>query len=135
MILLTKYLVHPGDVVRLEEIVRIKNEISVKVVIAPGVPDLLDEVVEGVAFSHLLLVETLINNSAGIPGHPGSGIRTVVGHHKRHDQIGWVILLADTVEKLGDNRFLIPGGDKDGIAPQGSLHLFFLLGCQGHRDV
>ena len=107
--------IHLAYVIGLQQVVRIENQEIVEAVQAHRGLDLVQQVVHGVALANLQLVEPLKNRCTMFPGHPGSFIRAVVGHNKNMYQLPWVILGIDGVQQVGEDCFLIPGGDEDSV--------------------
>ena len=75
-----KDLVHLSGEVGVHQIVRIKDHVAVILVTALMVQG-AEEEVQGVALALLVLVETLIDNGAGLAGHLSGVVGAVVGHH------------------------------------------------------
>ena len=78
----------------------------------------MEEVVQGVALALVDAVKPLVYVRAGLTGHSGGVIGAVVRHHIEVQELGRVILLAHTLQKLGDDAGLIAGGHHYGKAVQ-----------------
>ena len=84
-----EHLVHPLNVVRGQQVVGVKHEITVKprrIVRA----DVLQQEVQGIALAHVQLVEPLIDHRAVGPGDGGGAVGAVVRRHE-HRHKGHVI--------------------------------------------
>src|SRR5699024_4477808 len=108
--------VHPGDVVPLEEVVGVKDEVAVKPLSPILLLDLVQQEVQGVALAHPELVEPLEDHGPGVPGHLGGAVGAVVRHHEGGHKVRGVVLPGDGVQKLADDRLLVPGGDEHSVA-------------------
>ena len=135
LVLLAEGLVHSGDVVPRQQVVGVEDEEAVEVVVPPGVPDLGEQEVEGVALAHVLAVEALVDHGAGVPGGAGGAVGAVVRHHEGGEVLGGVVLVPDALQKLADDRLLVPGGDEHGVAPQRGGPVHPVPAPQGNGDV
>ena len=128
-------LVHPGDVVRGQEVVGVKDKVAVKVVVPPGIPDLGQEVVEGVALAHVDPVRALVDHGPGLPCRPGGAVGAVVRHHESDEAVRRVVLAADAVQQVADHRLLVSGGDEHRVAADGGRRLGPLPAQKSDRDI
>ena len=100
-------LVHLGEVIRQQHVIRIEDHIAIKLIPAVIFVDALQQVVQSVALANLFGIEPGVDYSTVFPGNISSSVRTVIGHHKGGDQVGGVILVLDTVEQVRDDALLV----------------------------
>ena len=130
---LRECLIHLGDVVFIEDIVRIENEISVKAVPAIVRIYAVEQIFHGVAFADASLIEALIHGGAEASRYLGCLIRAVVGNDENLYKRTVILLIIDALDEISDDDFLIARGDENGIlvVGDGSFALLFL--CEKPR--
>ena len=110
-------LVHPLNVVRPQEIVRVKDEVTVKALrlVLRNVPQ---QGVEGVALAHLFAVKALVNRRACRACRVRGTVRAVVRHDENFQLVLRVGLPMQAADQVGNDRFLIARADQNGVAVQ-----------------
>lgn len=103
------------DIIRLQQIVRVKNQEGIVIVQAVVAVDLFQKEVERIAFADLDLIGAAEHPSAAGPGHLRCPVGAVIRHHIGGDQILGIVLGPDGGKQMGKDRFLVPGGDENGI--------------------
>ena len=127
--------VHLLDVVRSQYVVGVEHEVAVKAIGIVGL-DVLDQEIQGVALTHVDVVEPLVHHGA-VPPCDGSGVvGAVVRRHEYRHKRHVIGLRPETVQQAGDDVLLVPGGDQHRVAVgpcrRGKgLGLF----CQHQRDI
>ena len=109
--------VHPLDVIRTQEVIRIKDEVAVKALrlVLRNVPQ---QGVEGVALAHLFAVNAFVDRRARRARHVRGTVRTVVRHDENLQLVLRVGLPVQAVDQVGNDLFLIARTDQNGIAVQ-----------------
>ena len=107
--------VHLLNVVRGEDVVGIEHEVAVKAVGIVGL-DVLGQEIQGVALTHIDVVEPLVHHGPVPPRDGGGVVGAVVRRHKDGEQGGVIRLLPETVQQPADDGGLVPRRDKHGVA-------------------
>ena len=100
-------LVHLCNVVFVEQVVSVKNKISVVCIFFGGAVNDIEDVVERIAFADILLVKALIDDCARIAGDLGGVVGTVVRNHINIDEFGRIVLLFDALNQFADDGAFI----------------------------
>ena len=126
--------VHLGDVVGRQQVIGVEDEEAVKDLAIVGF-DMAQQLLEGVALADQDPVKALVDHSAVLPGHLGGVVGAVVGHYEDRDQLAGVVLGADGVQQMADDRRLIPGGDQHRVAVEGCGAVGLVLFEEGHSQI
>ena len=108
--------VHLFHIVRLENIVRVKDQISVKRADTVVPVEFPEQILKCKAFGLAIGIKSLVTDGAVLAGNLRSMIGAVVGNHKDRHQFLRVSLLMQTLEELADDICLVSGSDQNRIA-------------------
>ena len=72
----------------------------------------LEPVIHNPALALARKVVALVNDGAGLAGRTGGFVCAGIGHHEDIDELLRVVLLLDGANEVGDDRFLVMGGDE-----------------------
>ena len=128
-------LIDLAQIVRLQQIVRVKDHKHVVLAQTLGLFDALQQIVDGIALAHLLLVEALKDRSPVLSGDLGGLVGTVVGDHIDLDQLLGIVLGRDAAQQMADHVFLISGRHQQCIPVHFDFLMFPLLGDQRQEHV
>ena len=95
----------------------------------------LQQVVQGIAFSYLCCVPADKDQGTALRSHTDCAVGTVVGYHKDPDQLRRVVLHTDACQQMGQYRFLVAGGDQNGIAVKRFGRRKVFLTKQGKKQI
>ena len=104
-------LVHPLDVVRRQQVVRVEHEVAVKALRIVRT-NVLQKEVQRVALAYVHMVEPLVHHRAVGAGDGGGAVGAVVRRHEHRDQGHVVGLGGQRIQQPGDDILLVPGGDQ-----------------------
>ena len=130
-----KDFIHPGYIVLCQQVVGIKDKVSVEIIVPPVVPDLGEQEIEGVALAHMHPVPAFVDHSPRVLGNLGSGVSAVVCNYKGDQIAAGVVLPPDALQQLADDRLLVPGGDQHSIPPDRAIRCRTLFPAQRHGDI
>ena len=109
-------LVHLAEVVHVEHVVGIEDEVGLVTVFAVVLADAGETVVERVPLADFLVVEPREDDRPRFLRHSGGVVGAVVGNDEDVDQLLRVILHADTMDEVADDRVLVARADDGSIA-------------------
>ena len=103
--------VHTADKVALEQVIRVKYEISLKALDAVVSLDLLEQKLQGKALGGVFLVKSFVADSTSCTGDLCRIVIAVVRNHENCDQLLGVVLHFDAFDKVADDGGLVSRGD------------------------
>ena len=77
---------------------------------------MLGQEIQGVALTHIDMVEPLVHHGPVPPCDGGGVVGAVVRRHKDGEQGGVIRLLPETVQQPADDGGLVPRRDEHGVA-------------------
>ena len=122
--------VHFLDVFGIDNIIGVEYEVSVK---SFGIVllDLLEEEVQSITLTDVLIAVALIYDGTPLPGDLSSPVVAVVSTDEDLDLLVRVVLVVDAVDEIADDELLVAGADQESICIFDDLLvtvLFFFLG-------
>ena len=101
-------LVHAGQEVALEQIVRVKDNVGLERVRAVVALNLPEQKLQRVALGAPFGVGAFVADRTMLPRDAGGVVRAVVRNDKHRDQLGGIVLPPDALQQIPDDRRLIP---------------------------
>ena len=123
---LVKGIVHLGDVIAGDNVIRVEDKVALKRV-GILVEDTIETKVHDPALTLAGKVVTLVDDSAGLARELRGVVGTGIGDDKDFDKLGRIILVLNGAHEVGDYRLLVMRRNEEGVA----MELFGL----GRRDL
>ena len=106
------------DVVRPQQVVRVKDEVGVKRRAVSGGLHPREQKFQRPALAHACAVLPLPDNGPRGTGDGGGAVGAVVRRDEDLHQLGGIVLPADALDQLGDHRLLVARADEHGETVQ-----------------
>ena len=103
---------------RVQQVVGVKDEKAVVMLLRIVLLDLLQKEPQGIAFAHLHLVLPLKDPGPMSRGNSGRVVSAVVRYHVHVHQVRRILLAMDTLHQLGNDRTLVPSGNQHRVPAQ-----------------
>ena len=104
-------LIHLTEVVHIKDVVGVEHEIRLIPAIGVLAADDVEAVVERIALTHLLGIETREHDGTGLTGNLGGVISAVIGDHEHVDKLARIVLHLDGMNELADDRAFVACAD------------------------
>ena len=122
-----------GDVVRAEQVVRVEDQKRIVLLQSVAAPDPVEQIVQRVALSDPAAVEAPVDARTVGLRSLRRAVGAVIGHDIGRDAFGGIILCADALQEVWQNRFLIARRDQNGVARR-LLRLVLRLAPEQRND-
>lgn len=116
-------LIHFGREIRVNQVVGVEDKVAV-VVIAPVHAQMVEKIIQRIAFAALCLVLALIDSGAGLSGDPGRLICAVVRDDIDIQKPLRIILVFQVPDKFADDGLLIPCWNNGGEPMEAGRRVF-----------
>ena len=121
---LVKGIVHLGDVIAGDNVIRVEDKVALKRV-GILVEDTVETKVHDPALTLAGQIVTLVDNGTGLARELRGVVGTGVGNDKDLNKLGRIVLVLDGAHEIGDYGLLVVRRDKEGV----TMELFGLGRC------